>query len=147
MTAICIRCAAEKELALARCAECGLVPAEDDRALSVIASTRSLPDADLVEVQRRIRAGEPFRPGRDRVEAARKLLAGTATVEPFAFTRNQALLLVAANILLTPAIGFAAWFGLRQRPGLGARQALWLTIPVSAIFGITWLVLNYRPPT
>ena len=134
--AVCIQCGGEKELALGRCASCGLVPTGPQRALSVIASTRMLAEPDLQEVQRRIAAGEPFRPGRARVEEAGRVLAGAARVEPFNFDRNLALLLVAGNVLLTPALGFAVWFGLRHRPGLGARQALWLTIPVSlALFG------------
>lgn len=137
-SAICIRCGAPKELALARCPECGLVPTADERALSVLASSRLLGAPELAEVQRRIRAGEALRPARDRVELARRMLAGSASVEPFSFTRGQAVALVAANVLLTPALGFAVWFGARHRPGLGARQALWLTIPVSLAVGIAW---------
>lgn len=132
--AICIQCASEKELALGRCGSCGLVPTGTQRALSVIASTRMLTEPDLAEVQRRIAAGEPFRPGRERIEEAGRVLAGGAHVEPFSFSRSHALLLTAGNVLLTPALGFAVWFGLRHRSGLGARQALWLTIPVSLLF-------------
>ncbi len=141
MSAVCISCAAEKELPLARCSRCGLAPVGPDRALSVIASTRLLTEPELREVQKRILAGEPFRPSRSRVEAAGRVLAGQAAVAPVNLTRNQAVALALGNLLLTPALGFAVWFGLRQRPGLGARQALWLTLPVSlGLFG-SWALL------
>ncbi|MSP54973.1 MAG: hypothetical protein EXR69_05120 [Myxococcales bacterium] len=137
-SAICIRCGGAKELALARCPECGLVPIADERAHSLLASSRFLGAPELAEVQRRIRAGEPLRPARERVELARTMLAGSARVEPFSLSPRQAAALVAANVLLTPALGYAVWFGTRHRPGLGARQALWLTLPVSFALALAW---------
>lgn len=141
MAAICVACAAEKELPLARCGRCGVAPVGPDRALSVIASTRMLSEPELREVQKRILGGEPFRPSRARIEAAGRVLAGQAAVAPVNLTRNQAVALAIGNLLFTPALGFAVWFGLRQRPGLGARQALWLTLPISlGLFG-AWAIL------
>lgn len=145
MAAICVACAAEKELPLARCGRCGLAPVGPDRARSVIASTRMLTEPELREVQKRILGGEPFRPSRARIEAAGRVLAGQAAAEPVNLTRNQAVALAVGNLLLTPALGLAVWFGLRQRPGLGARQALWLTLPVSlGLFGAWALLLAYH---
>ncbi len=141
MTAVCIRCGVEKELALTRCPGCGLVPAGDDRALSVLASRRMLGEAELAEVRRRIRTGEPFRPARARLALATAVLAGSANIEPFAFTRASAVSLLLANVLLTPALGFAVWFGVRHRPGLGARQALWLTVPVAGLLAVGRVVI------
>lgn len=139
MNAVCVACGEPKELALARCAACGFVPTGDDRARSVLASTRMLEPPQLAEVQRRIRSGEPFRPSPARLAAARLALAGAASTKPRTLTRNEALALLAGNLLLTPALGWAVWFGLRQRPGLAARQALWLTVPVSGVLGGAWI--------
>ncbi len=140
MTAICYDCGAEKELPLSRCAACGLSPTGDQRAVSIIASTRVLTEPELSEVQRRIRSGEPFRPSRARIDAARGILAGQANVEPVSLSRQQAVMLLAANVLLTPALGYAAWFALRRRPGLGATQALWLTVPVTVVLTVAWVL-------
>lgn len=137
--AVCVACGEPKDLALARCAACGLVPAGEDRARSVLASTRMLDAAQLAEVQRRIRSGEPFRPAPARLEAARGVLAGAMAAEPRTLSRNEAVALVLGNLLLTPALGLAVWFGLRGRPGLAARQALWLTVPISGALGGAWL--------
>ena len=142
MNAVCIRCGAAKELALARCPSCTIVPTGDERALSVLASTRLLDASQLVEVQRRILAGEPFRPSRTRLELARATLVGAAQVAPFSLTPRQAVALFLGNVLLTPALGFALWFGVRHRPGLGGRQALWLTVPVSLAIGALWVGLH-----
>jgi hypothetical protein len=97
----------------------------------------------LREVQHRIQVGEPFRPGAERMAAARKMLAGAAAAEPFAFTMTQAILLVIGNVVLTPALGFAVWYGVRSRPGLGGRQALWLTVPVSVALTVGWVAWLY----
>lgn len=144
MIAICVRCGADKELPLARCPACAAVPTGEERALSVLASGRMLEEGELREVQRRIRAGEPLRPPRARLEAAQRLLAGGARVEPFSFTARQAVGLVAANVLLTPLLGYAVWYGVRHRPGLGARQALWLTVPVSIALAVAWGIWRAR---
>jgi hypothetical protein len=99
--------------------------------------------AQLIEVQRRIQVGEPFRPTRERMEAARRMLAGATAAEPFRFSATQALLLVLGNLVLTPALGFAVWYGVRNRPGLGGRQALWLTVPVSIVLTLGWVGWMY----
>jgi hypothetical protein len=51
------------------------------------------------------------------------------------------LLLILANALLTPLVGYAVWFGLRQQRPAMARQALWWTFPVSAALGLVWLAV------
>ena len=142
-TAVCIQCGSTKELPLLRCLACKHSPIGDDRARSLIASNRMLDGTQLREVQRRIQVGEPFRPGPERIAAARRILAGAAAAEPFAFTLTQAILLLVGNVILTPALGFAVWYGVRSRPGLGGRQALWLTVPVSITLTLGWVGWRY----
>ena len=143
LTAVCTECGSAKDLPLLRCASCGHIPAGDDRPRSLIASIRMLDPAQLREVQRRIQVGEPFRPSPDRIAAARRLLAGAAAADSFQFSVTQAILLVLGNLLLTPALGIAVWYGVRSRPGLGGRQALWLTVPVSLAVTLGWIGWMY----
>lgn len=136
--AVCVRCGAEKDLPLGRCGACGHLPQGDERELAVLASRRLLDEDGLRAVQERIRKGEALRPSAARREQARTLLRGSSEA-PVDLTPRQVWALVAANVLVTPALGFAVWFRLRRSPGRGARQALWATVPISLGFGLAWL--------
>ncbi len=59
---VCHRCGAWKELPLARCAACGVVPAANEAALAVLASTRMSSETDLNEIRRRLLQGSPLAP-------------------------------------------------------------------------------------
>jgi hypothetical protein len=136
--AVCVRCAEGKELPLARCAACGHLPAGREREESLLASRRMLDAKDLAAVQARLRSGERLNPGEAARARARALLHDTAPVE-LALETAQLSGLLAANVLLTPLIGWAAWLRWRSRPGPAARQALIVTAPVSAVLGGLWI--------
>lgn len=134
--AVCPRCGAAKELPLGRCAACGDLPAGDGAELAVLCSTRVLDAEQLAEVAARIRRGEPVQPSAAlRARAREALRAGRPQVEARLDTRQQVALFL-ANLLLTPLLGYAAWFALRTRPGPAARQALWVTIPASLLLAL-----------
>lgn len=141
MNAVCVRCARDKELPLGRCAGCGWVPTGEDRVASVLLSTRVLSVPELTEAQVRLSRGEPFKPSAARLASARRVLLGERSPTPASLTPLQMLGLGVGNLALTPALGLAVWFGLRDRPGPGARQALWLTLPISAALAALWLAL------
>ena len=52
---------------------------------------------------------------------------------------TQMLALAVADVVLTPLLGFAIWFGLRDERPVAARQSLRITLPVSVGLGIVWL--------
>lgn len=140
--AICARCGAEKELPLARCA-CGHVPVGEERVLAIVCSNRILDATGLREASLRIRGGELVNPSTAMLDRARALLAGRVE-EPVALSPRGQIGLVALNVLVTPAIGWAIWFRWRARPGPGGRQVLAATLPLSVAFGAAWLVAALR---
>jgi hypothetical protein len=44
-----------------------------------------------------------------------------------------------ANLVLTPLIGLAVWWGWRTRHPQAAKTVLRLTLPVVALFGVGWV--------
>lgn len=147
--AVCTRCGAAKDLPLARCGGCGASPAGDDAVLAVLASRRVLDAEGLAAAAARIRAGEPLRPSARLLDRAREILAGRGpgpeAAPPPRLARREVALLVVGNVLLTPVLGMAAWWRLRERPGPAARQALWATVPVVLLGAALWLYLWARP--
>lgn len=138
VAAVCIRCGARKDLPLGRCPACRHLPEAAERELSVLASARVLGPAELAEVEARIRRGERLNPSAAVRAKARAVLAGAAEA-PAALAPGQMAALLAANVLLTPLLGLAVWFRWRTRPGPGAKQALWVTIPVSVALAAAWI--------
>jgi cytochrome bd-type quinol oxidase subunit 1 len=51
--------------------------------------------------------------------------------------------LALANLLFTPLIGLAAWYGLRQERPSAARQALHVTLPIGLATTIAWVALLF----
>lgn len=139
--AICPACGAEKDLPLGRCLGCGQIPVGEGRLLAVLCSSRVLREEELLAVQGRIRRGEPLRPTRALLERAGAVLSGRVE-QPARLTGAQLAALGVANLLLTPALGYAVWWRWRDRPGPGARQALLVTVPVSAALLV--LLVLYR---
>lgn len=140
--AVCARCGAEKDLPLARCT-CGHVPVGEERVLAIVCSNRILDAAGLREATMRIRSGETVNPSAALLERARAILAGRVE-KAVALSPARQVGLVALNVLLTPAIGWAVWFRWRARPGPGGRQALAATLPISLAFGAAWLFAVLR---
>ena len=137
--AICARCAADKDLPLGRCAGCGHLPATAlEREEAVLASRRLLDEEDLRRVDERVRRGERLEPGPAARARARAVLHGDP--DPgMSLTTVQIVGLLAANVLLTPLVGWAAWLRWRARPGVAGRQALIVTVPVSVALAVLWL--------
>lgn len=141
--AVCIQCGGEKDLPLGRCGACGFLPAGEDRAVSLLASTRVLDAAGLAEVQARIRRGERLSPGREARARAWALLREGGE-PPITLGRGQLLALALVNVFLTSMLGWAAWWRWRERPGAAARQALAVTAPVSLGIFVLWVALAVR---
>lgn len=135
MRAICHVCGTGKDLALARCAACGTVPVATEREDAVLCSEAFLDAAGLHQVQERIRRGERLLPSQALRARARAMLSGEE-IAPVALTRRQQLGLVAANLLVTPLLGYALWFRWRTRPGPGARQVLLATVPANVALAL-----------
>lgn len=143
--AVCTRCAEPKELPLARCGRCGHVPIGEERELAVLLSTRVLSPEQLAEAAARLRRGEPLTPSATLRARARTLLHGDEAPKERTLTLRELLALTAANLLLTPLLGYAVWLRLRERPGPAGRQALAVTVPVSLVLAagvVAALVFN-----
>lgn len=137
--AICHICGNNKDLALARCAQCGNVPSGTERELAMLCSTAVLDPEALGEVQERLRRGEPLRPSEGLRARARAILRGAPPPGP-AWTRAQLTTLFFANVLLTPLLGYAAWYRLRTRGGPAARQVLGVSVVSSLVVTAGWVV-------
>lgn len=119
---VCVRCGGDKELPLGRCPECGHVPTLGERALSLLSSTRMLTEAELLEVQSRIRRGESLRPSAARLQAAATLLLNEGDTWRRTLTRPEEIGLLILSILLTPLPALAVAWTWRDTPA--ASQAL-----------------------
>lgn len=151
MRAVCIHCGATKPRAMAPCRACGRAPRGPERALSYLFSTHHLSEGELDGVAARIRAGDrPDPPERllqqamARLTASLSHLPGTSP-DPDAgqreLSREEAWLLVLGNVVLTPLIGLAVWWGWRGRHPQAADRVLWLTLPLAGLFGAAWVGL------
>lgn len=106
---LCIRCGADKELPLGRCARCQHVPDRGEAALSLLASTRVLSAEDLETVRVRLERGEALRPSHARLRQARSLLFESGP-QTDVMSRRQIVALLALSVVLTPIPALlAAW--------------------------------------
>jgi len=135
LVAVCHRCGAPKDLALARCAACGEVPTGGDREVALLCAEGLATPEELAEIQQRVRRGERLQPVAAARERARRALAGEADL-PFEVTARELGLLVVGNLLLTPLLGYAWWFRSRTRPGRGARRVLFATLACSLVLTV-----------
>ena len=126
--AICHACGAPKDLALGRCATCGVLPTGDDRVLAIVCGEPFVNALDLTALSERIRRGEPLAPSAALRRQAREILYGERRADQVLTPRSMALLF-AANLLLTPLLGVAYWF--RHRDETAGRQALLVTLPLA----------------
>ncbi len=136
--AVCVRCGGRREDAFAACPDCGFAPSADERPLSWLFSAAWLDDEELAEAARRITLGQRPDPSRRALLEARAALAGAPVHlgPPLAIRERVALLL--ANVLLTPLAGYAVWIGLREERPAAARDALVLTVPITALLALLW---------
>lgn len=141
MSAVCVRCGAERSQWADTCASCGLAPVGEGRWVAWLLSAENLSPAELADVSRRIRGGEVVRPSRATLDRARRALGEHLATDAGLAGREGAGLL-AVSVLLTPLVGWvcvAWWWSTRPR---AAMQALALTLP--ATVAETALVLYLR---
>ncbi len=135
---LCIRCGADKELPLGRCAQCAHVPDRGEAALSLLASTRMLSAEELDTVQGRLQRGEALRPSHARLRRARSLLiGGSEAAEPL--SRRQLTALAALSIVLTPIPALLAAWAWRETGR--SRPCLTIAAVAGTIDGSLWLLV------
>lgn len=141
--AICHRCGGDKTGPFVPCKACGFVPTADARAVAWLFSLSHLDQEELTLAAARIRAGEtPDPPTRLRLRA-RQEMGATALDEALDIPLSTPQLagLAAANVFLTPLVGFALWFGVRTERPQTATQILRITIPIAFALGLVWAVM------
>ena len=140
--AACHRCGGDKRGALVPCKTCGFTPTGDERPVAWLFSAHHLSADELLEAAQRVRAGDRPEPSRALREAARVGMGAApltdAAKEPLG--AGSLLLLGLGSLLLTPLAGYAVWFGLREERPRAARQALTVTLPISAALGMAWVM-------
>lgn len=142
IAAVCHRCGGDKKGPLVPCKSCGFTPTGDERPVAWLFSGHHLDADELIEAAQRVRAGDRPEPSKALREQARVGMGAApltdAAKEPLG--TGSLLLLGLGNLLLTPLAGYAVWFGLREERPRAARQALTVTLPISAALGIAWVV-------
>ena len=133
------------------CGGCGKAPRGDERPLAYLFSSNHLTEAELAGVAQRIRAGERPDPPEHLLQQARKQLTASLSHLPGTYdepapvqrelTRDEKWLVTLGNVLLTPLVGLAVWWGWRSRHPQAADGVLWLTLPVAGLFGAAWVTM------
>ena len=142
MRAICSQCGGAKARALGRCASCQHKPQGNERPISWLLSGDYLNEHELDLAAERIVAGEPLDPTLEQLELAREALNPVPEARQTpdrGLSPEQQVLFLAGNLLLSPLIGAVAWVSWRRRRPESARQIVWLTVPVAAVFGFAWV--------
>ena len=139
--AVCHRCGTRKKGPLVPCKACHFVPLRQARAVAWLFSSHHLDEAELVEAERRIRAGDVPEPSKAlRAMAQRAMGALDAPpledrpLQPF-----EVILLVLTEIVLTPMVGLALWVGLRETRPRAARLVARITVPITAVLVVLWM--------
>ena len=131
-----------KQRAMARCRGCAFRPQGSDRHLAWLLSSDYLDEHELDLAAERVVAGETLDPNPDQLKLAREALnpVPLARVSPDrGLTPEQQVQFLAANLLLSPLVGTVAWLSWRRERPVTARQLVWLTVPVMAVFGFAWV--------
>ncbi len=138
--AVCHRCGSPKLGPFVPCKACGFVPVKEARAVAWLFSAHHLNSEELSEAARRIREGDAPDPSRALRSFAQREMGAVANdnVDLPLFSTRSIVGLVAANLLLTPLVGVAYWFGLRERKPLAARQAARWTLFSMGVLAIVW---------
>lgn len=145
--AICHRCAGPKKGPFVPCKSCGFVPTGEHRQVAWLFSRDHLDEDELDEAARRVREGALPEPPRELLEHARESM-GAKPLDQEALrplSSSQLAGLALADVLLTPLVGYALWFGLREERPVAARQALRITVPVTVGLGLVWLSVVLGP--
>lgn len=142
--AICMRCGTAKSRAMGRCSSCSFRPQGTDRPLAWLLSSDYLDEHELDLAAERVVAGETLDPHPDQVRLAREAMNPVPEdrrTPDRGLSPEQQVLFLAANLLLSPLIGAVAWLSWRRERPISARQMVWLTVPVAAVFGFAWVAM------
>lgn len=131
---VCLLCGSLKEAVTTACTVCGHLPQEDEIRLAHLFSAAHLSPEELDEASERIASGQ--RP-------APKMHLREASTEEGLVAKEWAWL-VGGNLLLTPMLGFAHWWGWRSFRPRAAQQALVLSLGMAGILGLMWIVFLTR---
>lgn len=115
------------------------MPSGEAAALAWLFSAHHLNEAQRAEAARRIREGERPEPSRAQWAQAQHALGAALpdSANP-PLTRRALAALVVANVLLTPLLGYALWFGLHHHRPLASAQAFRVTLPVTVALAGAW---------
>ncbi len=126
---------------MARCRSCEHRPQGTDRFHAWLLSSDYLDEHELDLAAERVVAGEELEPTPEQLGLARDALNPVLEAHrgpDRGLSPERQVLFLAGNLLLSPLIGLVAWlFWRRERPET-ARQLIWLTLPVAAVFGLAW---------
>ncbi|MBN2799968.1 MAG: hypothetical protein JXX28_12550 [Deltaproteobacteria bacterium] len=130
--AICLRCGGPKGALGEVCPSCGHRPEGEGLHVAWLLSDQHLDQVGLALASQRIRDGELVQPSAQLLQTARRALRADLATDP-GLTAGDWAKVTLGVALLSPLLGYALWFGWRERRPRAARQALWLAIPMSAV--------------
>lgn len=137
-----MRCGTWKKRALGPCRACGHVPEGEERAVAWLLSDRHLADSELEQSAVRIRGGEVPLPSAEQRRQARAQLSSVAERDAadHRLMREGAVALAAANLMFSPLVGLALWWGTRTSQPRLARETLQLTAGCALALAAIWAV-------
>ena len=141
--AVCHRCGGPKMGPFVPCKTCEFVPVGEDRPIAWLFGLDHLTEEEMAEAGQRICGGEVPDPSSALRELAREGMGAIplSSTQLKPLTNWQLLWLSVGNLVLTPLIGGAMWFGMREDRPVAAAQVARLTIPVGLGLSIMWMVL------
>ena len=138
--AICHRCGAPKKGPFVPCKSCDFVPQGDERAVAWLFGRDHLSEDDMTEAAARVRAGEIPDPSMALCEMAREAMGAISLsqLQKRSLTTKQVASLLTVQVLFTPLIGLAVWYGMRTERPVAAHQSLQITGVVSVFSLMVW---------
>lgn len=137
--AICARCGGAREGLRAPCPDCGHRPEAGELPVAWLLSAAWLDEEELVEVSRRISEGQRPDPDPRLLVRARAALGVERSSGDLPLSNPARAGVLLGDVLLTPLLGYALWFGLRQERPVAAREALLITLPVTLALALAWI--------
>lgn len=147
--AVCHRCGGSKKGPLVPCKECGFVPTGEERPVAWLFSRHHLSPHELVHAAARLRDGERPDPSKA-LRAQARAAMGAAPLPDAArqpLDSRSLMFLALGNLLASPLVGLAVWWGLSERRPVASRQSLKVTWPfvlvlTLAVLGDAWMRLG-----
>lgn len=119
--------------------------------MAYLFSSHHLSEEELIAVASRVKAGDRPDPPEHLLQRARSELTQSlsqlpgpvpeAGADQRSLTREEAWLLLLGNVVLTPLLGLAVWWGWRHRHPQAANRVLWMTLPIVAVLGGGWWLI------